>query len=145
MDRSADWMEERSVTSGYDIDRVSLFLFGVTAFLVVELFERDWNFLITCLNWTELPSRLDVDSWPMSHAQWLTLHLHWYNLAFRLNKDKYFLFDLRLRAVKEFYFRWLEISHYQNRNESSILYLDSVIFYYLKWNKPELKNLEAIG
>ena len=102
MDRSVDWIEERSVTSGYDIDRVSLFLFGVTAFLIVELFERDWNFLITCLNWTELPPRLDVDSWAMSHDQWLTLYLHWYNLAFRLNKDKYFLFDLRLRAVGSF-------------------------------------------
>ena len=102
MDRSADWIDERSATSWYDIDHVSLFLFGVTAFLIVELFERDWNFLITCLNWAELPSRLDVDSWAMSHGQWLTLYLHWYNLAFRLNKDKYFLFDLQLKAVGSF-------------------------------------------
>ena len=46
--------------------RVSLFLFGIPTFLIVKLFERNWNFLMTSLYRTELRSRLEADS-PMTH------------------------------------------------------------------------------
>ena len=39
---------------------------------------------------------------PMTHNRCLTVYLHWYSLVFRLNKDKYFPFDLRPRAETSF-------------------------------------------
>ena len=45
--------------------------------------------------------------------------------------------------LDEFHFRWLKIYHYQDRNESSNSYFDSVVCDYLKWNLPEFININC--
>ena len=45
---------------------ISLFLFGIPTFLIVILFERNRNFLMTSLYRTELVSRLEADSSPVT-------------------------------------------------------------------------------
>ena len=62
--RFTDWSWNRDV-------RVSLFLFGIPTFLIIKLFERNWNFLMTSLYRTELLLRLEADSSPVTHRRWL--------------------------------------------------------------------------
>ena len=51
--------------------RISLFLFRIPTFLIVKLFERNWNFLMTSLYRTELLSRSEAESSPVTRDSWV--------------------------------------------------------------------------